>query len=288
MSHKPNILVTGADGQLGSELRYLADNFTGFAWHFHNRSTLPLTSERLLAECFSAHRFSYCINAAAYTAVDLAEQETELAFAVNATAPGILAGLCAAQGARLIHVSTDYVFDGKADKPYREEDPVSPQNVYGASKLAGEQAVMQQDPSSIIIRTSWVYSRYGKNFVKTMLRLMKERNELNVVNDQFGSPTYAADLASAIASVIADHHQPQEGVYHYANQGVISWFDFATAIRDISGLSCKVLPITTDQYPTPAKRPPWSVLDTSKIRRVFGLDIPLWKASLDHCINGTH
>jgi dTDP-4-dehydrorhamnose reductase len=233
--------------------------------------------------CFEAYHPAFCINAAAYTAVDKAETESDLAKLVNGEAVGVLAEVARSFGTKFIHISTDYVFNGNSSTPYKETDPVDPMNVYGKSKLDGEQRCMKQDPDAIILRTSWVYSYHGNNFVKTMLRLMKERSEINVVADQIGSPTYAADLAQAILQIIASGKW-LPGIYHYANEGKISWYDFALAIREMSGSTCKVQPIPSAAYPTPARRPSYSLLNTEKIREAYGLSIPFWKESLEECM----
>ncbi len=211
-------------------------------------------------------------------------KEKDKAFQVNGEAVGVLAAVCKENNCRFIHISTDYVFDGTANIPYKEDDAINPQGVYGLSKAEGEKEAMQYNPDSIIIRTAWVYSEFGKNFVKTMLKLMQEREEIKVVNDQVGSPTYAADLAEAILSIISsDKWFP--GIYHYTNEGTITWFDFATAIKELSGSDCKVLPIPTSQFPTPAKRPAYSVLDKTKFKTTFNLPIKDWKESLKECLS---
>jgi len=226
----------------------------------------------------------WVINAAAYTAVDKAEQETIAANLINGEAVGHLAKVCSDIGAKLLHVSTDYVFDGTATKPYVETDIVNPVGAYGKSKLMGEQLIQQLYANgSVIVRTSWVYSRHGANFVKTMLRLMKEREAIGVVSDQLGSPTYAVDLANALLN-ICKYPKFVPGIFHYSNSGIISWYDFAVAIREISGLNCKVNAITTADFPTPAKRPAWSVLNCSKIQTMYGSAISEWKASLQQCM----
>lgn len=280
---RPVILITGANGQVGNEFRVLSSRYPGYHFLFTTREELPIEDEPSAALFFDQYNISFCVNCAAYTAVDKAETEQEQAFRINAHAAGNLATLCRQHNARLIHISTDYVFNGNASVPYREDVATDPINVYGASKLAGEQEVLQNDPSAVIIRTSWVYSSFGNNFVKTMLRLIKERESINVVNDQSGCPTYAADLADAIMQIILGGTQP--GIYHYSNQGVITWFDFATAIRDLMGSSCVVLPIPASQYPTPAKRPGYSVLDTQKIGDAFGITPPGWRESLQQCLH---
>ncbi|WP_207492749.1 dTDP-4-dehydrorhamnose reductase [Aridibaculum aurantiacum] len=279
----PIILVAGKNGQLGSELQQLEPAFPQFIFQLTDRSTLDITDKQQVDEYFAKYKISFCINAAAYTAVDKAEAEKETALFVNEQAVANLASACKQHNARLIHVSTDYVFDGNATIPYTEDHPVSPVNFYGETKLKGEQAAMQ-DPSSIVIRTSWVYSHFGNNFVKTMLRLMRDRDSLNVVNDQVGSPTNAADLAKAILDIIVklqNHPSQPGGIYHYSNEGVISWFQFAEAIASYSGTSCKVGAIPSSAYPTPAKRPAYSVLNKEKIKNDFQVQVPHWKESLD-------
>lgn len=233
---------------------------------------------------FSQHSFSHCINCAAYTSVDKAETEKEMAFQINATAAGELAAVCKKYDTRFIHISTDYVFDGNGSVAHKESDQTGPVNMYGASKLAGEKATIANNEQAVIIRTSWVYSSYGKNFVKTMLRLMSERESIAVVNDQFGCPTYAADLATAILTILSCHKQLIAGIYHYSNKGVTSWYDFALEIKNLTGSKCQVNPISTDGYPTAAKRPPYSVLATEKIQQAFDLTIPDWRDSLKKCI----
>jgi dTDP-4-dehydrorhamnose reductase len=277
------IIVTGANGQLGSEFRSLSKTASGIEFIFLTRNEFSLQHSERIAQILDDQQPQYLINCAAYTAVDKAETESDVSFTANAIAPGIIAAECRARGVRFIHISTDYVFNGQSSRPYRESDPTDPVNFYGSGKREGEQRVQTADPEAIIIRTAWVYSIYGNNFVKTMLRLMKERESINVVNDQVGTPTYAADLAAAIIDIIVKDKW-QGGIYHYSNEGAISWYDFAVAIRDLSGLSCKVNPIPTTAYPTPAKRPHYSVLDKTKIRKTFQLPMIDWKTSLTKCI----
>ena len=232
---------------------------------------------------FKTYQPQYLINCAAYTAVDRAEQEKDLAFQVNAEAVGVLAAICKENHTKFIHISTDYVFDGTATAPYKEDSLTNPQSVYGASKLEGEKQALQFNPAAIVIRTSWVYSEYGKNFVKTMLKLLSEKDEISVVNDQVGSPTYAADLAEAIMKIISAPLW-QAGIYNYSNEGIISWYDFAVAIKELIGSTCRINPIPTSQYPTAAKRPAYSVLDKSKIKQAFKIELKDWKQSLASCI----
>ena len=280
---KPLVLVTGANGQLGKELQQLADQWTQFEFLFLSREDLPIHHFELVRNFFKATHPSYLINAAAYTAVDKAEHEKELAFQVNAEAVGVLAAICREQHCRFLHISTDYVFDGTARQPYLETATTNPQGVYGSSKLEGERQAMQFNPDSIIIRTSWVYSSFGKNFVKTILRLLKEKPEVRVVDDQVGSPTFAADLAAAILQIVSAKNWIS-GIYNYSNQGEISWYTFAKAIADLTHNTTPIHPITTAEFPTPAKRPAWSVLDCTKISTVYGISILPWKDSLEKCL----
>lgn len=282
MEDRRTILVTGSNGQLGKELQQLAPLFPQFNFIFLSSSDLPIHHFELVQNFFKGYHPHYLINCAAYTAVDRAEQEKDLAFQVNAEAVGVLAAICKEHTTRLIHISTDYVFDGTASTPYKEDSPTNPQGVYGTSKLSGEQQALQLNPDAIIIRTSWVYSEFGKNFVKTILQLVREREEISVVNDQYGSPTYAADLAAVILQIIFSG-QWEPGIYHFSNGGVISWFDFAEEIKKITGSSCIIHPVPTSAYPTAARRPAYSVLDKSKIQNVFGIKLKDWKVSLLEC-----
>ncbi|WP_340113832.1 dTDP-4-dehydrorhamnose reductase [Maribellus mangrovi] len=283
------ILITGAYGQLGSEINELKEMFGDWSFLFTDVDSLDITSDDAVQEYFDSHKIDFVVNCAAYTAVDKAETEQKTADLVNAVAPKILAKQCKLIGAKLIHVSTDYVFAGDACTPYTESDKTNPQGVYGTTKLDGERFILSENPDSIIIRTAWLYSSFGNNFVKTMLRLGKEKDELGVVFDQVGSPTYAADLAEAILQVVnrttVDQNNFIPGIYHYSNEGAISWFDFAKAIFELSGIKIKVNPVLSDQFPTPAKRPHYSVLNKSKIRDKFELKIPYWKDSLQVCLN---
>lgn len=278
------ILVTGSNGQLGSELKELASVYSQFQFVFLNREQLSIADQSSFENFLDQYNPSYLINCAAYTAVDKAESEKELANEINGTAVGILAAACKQYRTKLIHISTDYVFNGNASSPLKETDEVNPVNAYGASKLLGEKLAVENNPESIIIRTSWVYSFYGKNFVKTMMRLMNEKENIGVVNDQVGSPTYAADLAEAIMQIISSGEW-QPGIYNYSNEGIISWFDFANEIKRLIGSSCMVNPLTTEQFPTPAKRPKYSVLDKTKIQQTFSIQLKDWKESLKICID---
>ncbi len=279
------ILVTGANGQLGNELKIIALQFPGHRFLFITKEELPIDDFDAVSKYFSEHPIVYCINCAAYTAVDKAETEKETAFLINAEATANLARVCKQQHVHLIHISTDYVFDGTSKHPYKETDPTCPVNTYGESKLMGEQLALQNNPSTVIIRTSWLYSAFKNNFVKTMLRLMKEKDSINVVNDQFGCPTYAADLAAAIMQIISSgKFYKNPGIYNYTNAGTTSWYEFAVTIKKLTGNVCIVNPVSTSRYPTAAKRPKYSVLDTTKIKEVFNVSIPEWKPSLEKCI----
>jgi dTDP-4-dehydrorhamnose reductase len=282
------ILITGAYGQLGSEINCLTKEFNDWQFLFTDVDTLDITNESALEIWFQNNKPDYVINCAAYTAVDKAETDIDTAEKVNSLAPKLLGKFSKKFGAKLIHISTDYVFDGEAFSPYSETDSINPKSVYGETKLRGEKNCLKENPDTIIIRTSWLYSTFGNNFVKTMLRLGKERGQLNVVFDQVGTPTYAADLANAILSIIQiSEKQPYRfvpGIYHFSNEGVASWYDFAKAIFEISGVKCTVSPVRSIEFPTPAKRPNFSVLDKSKIKNTFGTTIPYWRDSLKICV----
>lgn len=278
------ILVTGANGQLGQELRVAASTLLSFDFVFLTRNELSLDNTQSIRALFEAEHPAYCINCAAYTAVDKAESDKETAFRINGDAVGDLAAICKEFNTRLIHISTDYVFDGNSATPLKETDPTGPVNVYGASKLKGEQLAMQAHPAgTVILRTSWVYSEFGNNFVKTMIRLMKEKEFIRVVDDQVGSPTYAADLTAVIRQIIgARTFIP--GIYNYSNAGEVSWHQFALAIKEMTGSPCRVEPLPTAQYPTPARRPHYSLLDKALIRKTYGVQISDWKDSLARCL----
>jgi dTDP-4-dehydrorhamnose reductase len=280
---KKHIIVTGANGQVGKELRDLACNTPDTDFTFLSKEDLPIENFELVRTFFSIRKPDVVINCAAYTAVDAAEQAKDLAYLINGEAVGILAAVCHELNARFIHISTDYVFDGTATTPYRETDFTSPVNTYGASKLDGEEQAFRVNPDAIVVRTSWVYSSYGKNFVKTMIRLMNERQEISVVDDQVGSPTYAADLAVALYTIAISANAPG-GIYHYTNTGVISWYQFAVAIASLIETNCIVHPIPSSAYPTPAKRPAYSVLDTDRISQTFGIQTQPWQKSLEDCL----
>lgn len=277
------ILITGAYGQLGNELNLLSKNYPGWEFVFTDVDSLDITDENQVKNFFAENSLELVINCAAYTAVDKAESDFETAQKVNALAPKLLAKYSKASGAKLIHVSTDYVFSGDGHLPYNENEAVAPNGAYGKTKLEGEHYCQEENPETVIIRTAWLYSIFGNNFVKTMLRLGAERDELGVVFDQIGSPTYAADLAAAILKV-AESESFAPGIYHYSNEGVASWYDFALAIFELSGVACKVKPVLSENFPTPAKRPAYSVLNKAKIKETYNLEVPYWRDSLKNCI----
>ncbi|MEA1982601.1 MAG: dTDP-4-dehydrorhamnose reductase [Campylobacterota bacterium] len=279
-----NILVTGSNGQLGSDLRELASEYN-YNFFFTDRTTLDISDQKAIKEFVETNTINTIINAAAYTAVDKAEEDEVNADKINHLAVKNLARITKEKSIQLIHISTDYVFDGENFKPYSEDDATDPQGVYGATKLAGERAMQEINPqNSIIIRTSWVYSSFGANFVKTMLHLGKERDSLGVIFDQVGTPTYARDLARAILGIVADIKSKNVEIYNYSNEGVLSWYDFAKEIMRMAKLECEINPIETKDYPTPAKRPHYSLLNKSKMKKEYNLTIPFWKDSLDECI----
>ena len=278
------ILVTGANGQLGRELREVLErDFPGQAV-YTDIDELDLTGELAVKRFVEANDISHIVNCAGYTAVDKAEEDKALCYRVNVEAVRNIANAASETGSKVIHISTDYVFDGRAYRPYNEADKVNPVSQYGTTKRQGETALIALAPDSVIIRTAWLYSPYGHNFVKTMLRLGSERNEIRVVNDQIGAPTYAGDLAEAIGKVLKSH-QWVPGIYHFTNSGVASWYDFTQAIFRLGGVSgCSIIPIPTEDYPTAATRPFYSVLNTSKIRATYNVETPYWMDSLDKCI----
>jgi dTDP-4-dehydrorhamnose reductase len=279
------ILITGANGQMGNEFRILAPHYPLWEFLFTDIDELDISDDEAVNAFLHEQRPAVIINAAAYTAVDKAEEEPEKAMLINGIAPGILAEGCSRIDAHMVHISTDYIFSGKNYKPYSEEDKADPISSYGKSKHAGEIAIGKAARSAWIIRTSWLYSTSGHNFVKTILRLLKERDQLNVVCDQVGSPTYARDLCRAILEILPAY-AGAGGIetYHYSNEGVASWYDFALAISELSGLPCKINPVTTSEFPKPASRPYYSVMSKSKIRATFGIGIPDWRRSLEECI----
>ncbi len=272
-------LVTGANGQLGRELQVLLGDRAVYVGH----KELDITNEAQVKSIAAARNFDAVINCAAYTAVDRAEDDGENADRANRLGPKLLAR----HGRRIIHISTDYVFDGRACRPYSEDAAPAPLSVYGKTKLAGEESVLEEAETAVVVRTSWLYSRFGGNFVKTMRRLGAERERLGVTFDQVGTPTCAADLASAIVAMLPHIKPGMKEIYHYSNEGVASWYDFAVAIMEISGLACRVYPIESSEYPTRAERPAYCVLNKAKIRKDFGLSIPHWRASLTQTLQGT-
>ncbi|MCT7487103.1 dTDP-4-dehydrorhamnose reductase [Aliarcobacter cryaerophilus] len=279
-----NILVTGSNGQVGSELKELSSNYS-YNFFFTDKETLDITNEEALKNFIQSNNINTIINCAAYTAVDKAESDEHNAGLINRKAVKKLAKLSQQNNIKLIHISTDYVFDGKAYKPYCEEFQTNPQSVYGKTKLDGENELIKINPhNSIIIRTSWVYSSFGNNFVKTMLRLGKEKESLGVIFDQVGTPTYAKDLAKTILDILPQINNDKVAIYNYSNEGVLSWYDFAKEIMKMAKLPCKINPIETFQYPTPAKRPHYSLLNKSKIKSTFNIEIPYWKDGLDDCL----
>lgn len=279
------ILVTGANGQLGNEMKNILEKECPGMTLYTDIQELDLLDAQAVGVFVSKNEITHIVNCAAYTAVDKAEEDKALCAAVNIDAVKNLANAADAVGAKIIHISTDYVFDGTAHRPYKESDKVNPMSQYGTTKRTGETALIALAPESIIIRTSWLYSIYGNNFVKTMIRLGKERDQLKVVCDQVGTPTYAKDLAKAIY-VILMSHQWVEGIYHFSNEGACSWYDFTKSIHRIANITtCNVLPIPTEDYPTAATRPAYSILNKSKIKATYGVEIPYWEESLQECIN---
>lgn len=279
-----NILITGCNGQLGNELQLLEKNYSEHTFFNTDVHELDITDAEAIDKFVSSNNIDIIINCAAYTAVDKAESNKELCQLLNAEAPAYLAKAISKRNGWMIQVSTDYVFDGTKNTPYVETDSPCPNSVYGSTKLDGERAVEQACKNTMIIRTAWLYSSFGNNFVKTMMRLGKEKEELNVIFDQIGTPTYARDLAIAIMTAVEKGIVP--GIYHFSNEGVISWYDFTKAIHRLSGItSCHVRPIHTEEYPTAATRPHYSVLDKTKIKKTYGIEIPYWEDSLAECIN---
>lgn len=288
------ILITGANGQLGQCFRHLAAQYRQWDFIFNDFPELDITSHKAVSGFFesrkSENKIHWCINCAAYTAVDKAESEPVKARKINVAGPKNLAEACAANGATMVQLSTDYVYHNRQNTPFQENDPVSPKSVYARTKLAGDRAVLKANAGAMVVRTSWVYSELGHNFVKTMLRLGTERPALSVVFDQIGTPTYAPDLAEAILQMIEKVEKGEVkrenagGIWHYSNEGVTSWYDFAKAIFEIKKMSCRVNPIETKDFPTPAQRPPFSLLNKAKVKTVFGLEIPHWRDSLQVCL----
>lgn len=280
------ILVTGSNGQLGCEIKELAHNHLNCIFFFTDSNTLDITNFKAVELFIEEHEITAIINCAAYTAVDKAESEQEVADKINHLAVKHLAEMAKKYQCKFIHISTDYVFDGNAFKPYIETIDTNPQSIYGSTKLAGEKALVAvKCPNSVIIRTSWVYSSFGNNFVKTMIKLAKEREELGVIVDQIGTPTYARDLAKVLLDILPQVENSETEIFHYSNEGVCSWYDFAKAIFDHTNMLCKLNPLSTEQYYTVATRPRYSVLNKSKIKDSFQIFIPHWNDSLKDCLN---
>jgi dTDP-4-dehydrorhamnose reductase len=273
------VLVTGAHGQLGQSLQFIAGNYPSIQFVFCSSSDLDIAKKENCQTVFTKHKPNYCINAAAYTAVDKAESEPEKAHLINVVGAKNLAEVCNESNCILLHISTDFVFDGSKTTPYTEEDIPNPTGVYGQTKLDGEKAIQETFDQYFIIRTSWVYSQFGNNFMKTMLRLASERDSLSVVNDQIGTPTNAVDLADTLAKIIISN-QKAFGIYNFSNEGECSWYDFAKKIFDINNITINLQPIPTSDYPTPAKRPQYSVLDKSKIKKIVTFEAINWETSL--------
>lgn len=284
------LLITGANGQLGRSIKKASVEFPEFEFQYTDLPELDITNLKAIQTIIANDSIDVIINCAAYTAVDKAEEDSKLAFLINKTGPANLAIACNESKCSLLHISTDYVFSGKAYRPYLPSHPTDPISIYAQSKEAGESSILKTNPNGWIIRTSWLYSEFGQNFVKTMMRLGKEREQLNIIADQIGSPCYAYDLANTILSVVKHNTksaQKQQGtsIYHYSNSGCASWFDFTKSIMELSGIECKVNPITTEMYPLPATRPFYSVLNTESIVKDFDISIPYWKDSLKNCID---
>ncbi|MCO7319132.1 dTDP-4-dehydrorhamnose reductase [Riemerella anatipestifer] len=277
------ILVTGAGGQLGNCFKKLEENYPQYNFVFKTSKELDITDEGAVLDIFNEEKPSVCINAAAYTAVDLAEQEQEKAYDINANGVENLAKACQENQTLLIHISTDYVFDGDTNLPYSEDDFTNPLGVYGKSKLRGEELALENNPNTIVIRTSWLYSEFNKNFVKTMLHLFSQKDELNIVNDQFGQPTNANDLAEAVMKII-ETPSKKMGIYHFSNYSEATWYEFATKIKEFSKSNIKLNPIPTEAYPTPAKRPHRSTFALDKIEKDYQIEIKYWQPSLESCI----
>lgn len=280
------VLVTGSIGQLGSEIRNISNDYKQFDFYFTNRDSLNICDYSVVKNFFESNKIEAIINCAAYTQVDKAENDRENAFKVNSTGVSNLVQVSEEHNVKLIHVSTDYVFDGANHSPYKETDATRPLGVYGSSKLEGENFLVNSKVNGVVIRTSWLYSQFGANFVKTMMRLGRERDTLDVISDQIGSPTNARDLAVSCLEILSKNTKLNTNghIYHFSNEGVASWFDFARAIMELSGISCRVNPIETKDYPTPATRPSYSVLNKSKIKEDFKIEIPYWRDSLKNCI----
>ncbi len=287
----PTILITGSKGQLGRSFQHLSVQYPKWQFLFVDIEELDITNRRAVFAFFEKNKVNWCINCAAYAAVDKAESDAVLARRVNVAGARNLAEACAKYAIPLIHFSTDYVYHTRQNLPYGEDDSTSPKGVYARTKLAGDRAALKANPLTMVIRTSWLFAPYGHNFVRTMMRFGAEQSSLNVVYDQLGSPTYAPDLAAMVLHIIQkiEHklidRKTMVGIWHYSNEGVCSWYDFAKAVMDIKGLPCKINPIETKDFPLPAPRPPFSVLNKAKIKKAFGLAIPHWRESLERCLS---
>jgi len=277
------VLVIGSDGQLGLEFQKISNSYDSLSWIFSTIKTLDLLSLDTISSFLNNTNPSLIINCAAYTSVDKAETDSKLANTINYKAVDIISRWTSDNNKKLVHVSTDYVFDGQSNIPLSENSKTKPVNEYGSSKLKGEIACLKNDPNSVVIRTSWLYSSFGNNFLKTMIELMKKNNSVNVVNDQIGSPTYAHDLAKVILKIIMNY-KTESGLFHYSNEGEISWFEFAISIRELYNLDCEIIGVSSNEYKTLAKRPQYSLLNKSKIKKIFNLEIPNYKQSLEDCI----
>lgn len=280
---KMNILITGSNGQLGNEMQIVAKSNKSLHFFFTDVSELDITQEKQVLDFCQSNKINIIVNCAAYTAVDKAEDEIELAHKINADAAGILGKAAQAVGAKVIHISTDYVFDGTACEPYNVDHPTAPKSVYGLSKLKGEEALMKYCPEAIIIRTSWLYSSFGNNFVKTITKLGKERDSLSVIFDQIGTPTYAGDLAQAILNII-EQNGTTPGIFHYSNEGACSWYDFAHSILKLQNITCNITPVESTEFPSKVERPKYSVLNKRHIKTAYNITIPHWEVSLQKCL----
>ena len=287
MSYQAKILVTGSSGQVGSELKFIAAHYPDYSFAFKSRAELDISDEKAVIRCFETEKPDYCLNCAAYTAVDRAESDEQQAYLINATAVQYLAKSCQKHQTVLLHLSSDYVYHNRLNRPIRETDKPAPKSVYASSKLTGDRLALAHNQHSIIIRCSWIYSSFGHNFLKTMLRLGKERDKLNIVYDQVGVPAYARDIARLLLEMIAvmeKENRKYRGVYHYAPSGVTCWYDYAKTIFELAGINCEVRPIPTRDYPTPAARPHYSLLNCEKIVKDFKITIPYWRDSVKACL----
>ncbi|MCB0821950.1 MAG: dTDP-4-dehydrorhamnose reductase [Bacteroidales bacterium] len=278
------VLVTGGKGQLGQSIKKIAGLYPDVSFEYTDVEELDITNKEAISRYFEEKGFTHLVNCAAYTAVDKAEEDSSFANLLNATAVGYLSQVCEMNNCMFIHISTDYVFDGKNFKPYKESDPMKPESAYGKTKAGGEQEALKNCNKAFVIRTSWLYSEFGNNFLKTILRLSSERDKLTIVADQIGTPTYATHLAKAIMELIINEAKSSSSIYHFSNEGVASWYDFALEIVNSSGNNCEVLPIPTEAYPLPARRPYYSVMSKDLFSNTFDYKIPHWKDGLHECL----